>query len=204
MTIFAENYPNHMKRYTLMASAMPTAVAIAYIFWQGVAINWLYALAALVVMIVLQVCVNLTGLKVPGVFRFALYAVAPAVALTWILSGSIDWNVLWAAATAGLIYNGNVGIWTKSPENNIPAWIYIIRVMAPFPIVALCSFFGILPLSTIIVFMTLPVAIACAKTMKNSIKGGRAMIADLDARTSNLQMLFSVLLVISLVVDVLV
>ena len=43
-------------------------------------------------------------------------------------------------------------------------------------------------------FMALPVAIACAKTMKNSIKGGPVLIADLDVRTANLQLAYSFLL----------
>ena len=57
-----------------------------------------------------------------------------------------------------------------------------------------------MPLTTIIVFLTLPVAIACAQTMKNSIEGGVGVIADLDVRTANLQLIFSVLLTAAFII----
>jgi len=80
------------------------------------------------------------------------------------------------------------------------AWIYVFEVLFPFAWVAVCSLAGVLPLTTIIMFMALPVAIACAKTMKNSIKGGPVLIADLDVRTANLQLAFSLLLTVAFVV----
>ena len=60
---------------------------------------------------------------------------------------------------------------------------------------------GLLPLHTIIIFLTLPIALACASTMKKSVGQETPMLlADLDVRTANLQMMFSVLLSISFVV----
>jgi hypothetical protein len=47
--------------------------------------------------------------------------------------------------------------------------------------------------------MTLPVALACAKTMITTIGDGPELIADLDARTANLQLMFSALLSIALI-----
>ena len=47
--------------------------------------------------------------------------------------------------------------------------------------------------------MTLPVALACAKTMRDSENGGFELIADLDVRTANLQLMFSVLLSVAFV-----
>ena len=57
-----------------------------------------------------------------------------------------------------------------------------------------------MPLATIIIFLTLPVAIGCAKTMMTSIEGGAGIIADLDVRTANLQLMFSVLLTTAFIV----
>jgi hypothetical protein len=58
---------------------------------------------------------------------------------------------------------------------------------------------GIMPLHTIIVFMTIPVAVACQRTMKRSLKEGARPIADLDVRTANLQLVFSALLSVAFV-----
>ena len=60
---------------------------------------------------------------------------------------------------------------------------------------------GLMPLSTIAIFLTLPVAMGCSRTMMKSIKGGAGIIADLDVRTANLQLIFSALLSLALVLD---
>ena len=57
---------------------------------------------------------------------------------------------------------------------------------------------GVLPVYTVAVFLTLVLAISNAKIMKNSVEGGVEMIADLDVKTANLQLFFSVLLALSL------
>ena len=80
------------------------------------------------------------------------------------------------------------------------AVLYGFEVIFPFVWVGICSICGFMPLATIIVFMTLPVAIACAQTMKKSVEGGMQMIADLDVRTANLQLMFSLLLTVAFVV----
>ena len=73
------------------------------------------------------------------------------------------------------------------------ASMYIFEIALPYIALPIFTFGGFYPYSTIIVYLSLPVAIACTKTMKNAIKGGPAMIADLDDRTANLQAIFSVL-----------
>ena len=80
------------------------------------------------------------------------------------------------------------------------AWLYGFEMMFPFVWVGVCSIIGIMPLSTIIIFLTVPVAIGCAKTMISSVEGGTGLIADLDVRTANLQLMFSALLTVAFVV----
>ena len=144
------------------------------------------------------------------------FAFIPTVGVSLAVTGAIDWSVLWIALPVGLITDGilhsnntrdimtdrRAGIKTMAmglgPKAS--AWIYVFEVLFPFVWVAACSLAGVLPLTTIIMFMALPVAIACAKTMKNSIKGGPVLIADLDVRTANLQLAFSLLLTVAFVV----
>ena len=80
------------------------------------------------------------------------------------------------------------------------AKLYAFEVFFPFVWVAVLSICGIMPLSTIISFIALPIAIACAQTMKHSVDGGAGVIADLDVRTANLQLMFSLLLTVAFVV----
>ena len=81
------------------------------------------------------------------------------------------------------------------------ASMYIAEIALPYIALPIFTFGGSFPYSTIIVFLSLPVAIACTKTMKNAIKGGPAMIADLDDRTANLTAIFAVLFSIALLVS---
>ena len=144
------------------------------------------------------------------------FAFIPTAGVSLAVTGAIDWSVLWIALPVGLITDGilhsnntrdimtdkRAGIKTMAmglgPKAS--AWIYVFEVLFPFVWVAACSLAGVLPLTTIIMFMALPVAIACAKTMKNSIKGGPVLIADLDMRTANLQLAFSLLLTVAFVI----
>ena len=138
------------------------------------------------------------------------FAFTPTVGVSLAVTGAIDWSVLWIALPVGLITDGilhsnntrdimtdrRAGIKTMAMSlgPKASAWIYVFEVLFPFVWVAVCSLAGVLPFTTIIMFMALPVAIACAKTMKNSIKGGPVLIADLDVRTANLQLAYSFLL----------
>ncbi len=145
------------------------------------------------------------------------FAAIPTVGTSLAVTGAIDWSVLWIALPVGLITDGilhtnntrdmqtdrRAGIRTMAMGLGVKAsaWLYVFEVIFPFVWVGVCSVLGIMPYSTIIIFLTLPVAIACAKTMKNSVTGGSAMIADLDVRTANLQMAFSLLLSAAFVVS---
>jgi 1,4-dihydroxy-2-naphthoate octaprenyltransferase len=84
--------------------------------------------------------------------------------------------------------------------SKVSAWLYGFEVIFPFAWITALSFIGLLPYTTVLIFLTLPIAFGCAKTMMNSTVGGRQMIADLDVRTANLQLLFSLLLTVGLIV----
>lgn len=77
---------------------------------------------------------------------------------------------------------------------------YGFEMLAPFVWVGVFSIAGIMPLATIIAFMTLPIAIACAQTMKKISEGAHHLFSDLDERTARLQIMFSSLLAVSFVV----
>jgi len=84
--------------------------------------------------------------------------------------------------------------------NRFSAWLYGFEVIFPFIWVGVCSIIGIMPLTTLAIFLTLPIAIACAQTMMHSLTGGAGVISDLDVRTANLQLMFSALLTIAFIV----
>ena len=144
------------------------------------------------------------------------YAFFPTLGTSFVAAGGIIPSVLIVALPLGLITDGilhsnntrdmktdsRAGIRTMAMSLGVKssAVLYGFEMIFPFIWVGVCSICGFMPLATIIIFMTLPVAIGCAKTMMNSVEGGVHMIADLDVRTANLQLMFSLLLTVSFVI----
>ena len=279
-----------VRPWSFPASAMPVIAATAYLFWKGAEINWLFALWALVNIVLFHAAGNtwsdyfdfrkkvdaddtfgaktlttgmftskeifrlslgltmvaaaagiglmiLTGLPLlwiglGGVFCTLLYpflkynalgdiviltayAFLPTIGTSFVTTGAIDWSVLLIALPVGLITDGilhsnntrdtltdkRAGIRTMAmsigPKTS--AILYGFEVLFPFVWIGVLSIIGFLPLTTIIVFLTLVVAIGCAQTMMKYLDGGSNLIGDLDVRTANLQLMFSVLLSIAFV-----
>lgn len=144
------------------------------------------------------------------------YAFLPTLGTSFVAAGGIIPSVLIVALPLGLITDGilhsnntrdmktdsRAGIRTMAMSLGVKssAVLYGFEMIFPFIWVGVCSICGFMPLATIIIFMTLPVAIGCAKTMMNSVEGGVHMIADLDVRTANLLLMFSLLLTVSFVI----
>lgn len=145
------------------------------------------------------------------------FAFLPTIGTSYAATGAIDWNVVLIALPVGLITDGilhcnntrDIATDKRAGINTMAMWLgtkaaarlYAFEMVFPYIWVGVCSMAGLLPLHTIIIFLTLPIALACASTMKKSVGQETPMLlADLDVRTANLQMMFSVLLSISFVV----
>lgn len=279
-----------VRPWSFPASAMPVITATAYLFWKGAEINWLFALWALVNIVLFHAAGNtwsdyfdfrkkvdaddtfgaktlttgmftskeifrlslgltivaaaagiglmvLTGLPLlwiglGGVFCTLLYpflkynalgdiviltayAFLPTIGTSFVTTYAIDWSILLIALPVGLITDGilhsnntrdaltdkRAGIRTMAMSigPKASAILYGFEVLFPFVWIGVLSIIGFLPLTTIIVFLTLVVAIGCAQTMMKYLDGGSNLIGDLDVRTANLQLMFSVLLSIAFV-----
>ena len=279
-----------VRPWSFPASVMPIITTLAFLFWKGAEINWLYGAWALVGMLLFHMAGNtwsdyfdykknvdaddtfgaktlttgmfspkeikglaitllaaaiacglglfaVTGLPllwigVAGAVLTVLYPMLkfnalgdldilltfgflPTLGTSYAATGVIDSSVLLIAVPVGLITDGllhsnntrdivtdrRAGITTMAMSlgTKWAAWLYGFELIFPFVWVGICSMAGILPIHTIVIFMTLPIAMGCAKTMKNSVGQNPMLIADLDVRTANLQMLFSLLLSASLI-----
>ncbi len=140
----------------------------------------------------------------------AAYAFLPTLGTAYVMTGAVDWSVLWIALPVGLITDGilhsnntrdiatdrRCGITTMAMGlgTKASALVYGFEMIFPYIWVGVCSIAGIMPVCTIAVFLTLPVSVACVRTMRKSVDGGPSVIADLDVRTANLQLMFSLLL----------
>ena len=281
-----------VRPWSFPASAMPIIVTLAYLFWKGAEINWLFGLWALINMILFHIAGNvwsdyndyrkgvdrddtfgaktlttgmfqpqeirnlaigvlivavagglglvaLTGLPllwigIAGAALTVLYPVfkynalgdldilltfafLPTLGTAYVTTGAIDWNVLWIAVPVGLITDGilhsnntrdivpdkraEIRTMAMGLGKKISAWLYSFEVIFPFVWIGVCSIIGLMPIYTVFVFLTLPIALGCSRTMVKAVNSGSDIISDLDVRTANLQLLFSVILSITFIVS---
>ena len=190
------------KTWPLSASIMSIAVSISFLFWKGYEISWLHAIVGLPLL-----CFAQTGAiykfmfpafernNTTNVLVHLLWISISGLASSLIATGVVHWDVLIAIVPLGLIASG-----ITHGKNKTAAHYYASEIMATYAYLAINSIIGIFPMATIIVFMTIPIAIGCSKTMLNSIEGGAHLTRDLGARTANLLHLFSILLTVAFAV----
>jgi 1,4-dihydroxy-2-naphthoate octaprenyltransferase len=144
------------------------------------------------------------------------FAFLPTLGTSYVATGAIDWNVLLVALPVGLITDAilhcnntrdmatdkRAGIMTMAMGMGYKWAVahYVFEMVFPYVWVAVVAVAGHLPLTTLAVFLTIAVALGNAKTMIRSRKEGVELIHDLDVRTANLQLFFSVLFTAALVV----
>lgn len=213
------------KIWTSPVSAMPIIVTIAYLFWKGEQINWLYSALVLVGAMAVQCIGNMLSAKlcsckscpimathlVSDVLIFVLLGLMSSVIASYAATGVIDWSVLIAAAPAGLIgtsvyHSMNTRKLASSEKAGkslgsirFGAYLYVLETVSPYIWIGVCSAAGILPMHTVIIFLTIAIALGCATTMIKNIGQGETLLKDLDVRNANLQLLFGLLLSASLV-----
>lgn len=143
------------------------------------------------------------------------YALLPMTGTSFIVSGAIRWEVLWLALPVGLItvailHANNVrdietdsraGINTFPMMTGRPfgARLYAFEVLFPFVWLLALMAFGLEPWWLLTALLALPVAFKNARVMLAYQQNGKASYANLDEKTAQLQLLFSLLLIVGLV-----
>ena len=204
--------PEEIKRLAIGLLIAALACGITLLILTGLPLLWIGVAGVICTLLYPALKYNALG----DLDILLAFAFLPTLGTAYVTTGVLDWSVLWIALPIGLITDGilhsnntrdmltdkRAGITTMAMSlgNKVSAWLYGFEVLFPFVWIGVCSIIGIMPLTTIIAFITLPVAIACAQTMKNSIEGGVGVIADLDVRTANLQLIFSVLLTAAFII----
>ena len=202
------------KTWPLSATFMAILVSLAFLVWAkeglelksviekvAIQINWLYVLVGLPLL-----CFAMTGiiykLLFPGFRRnnvtnllvHLIWTSIVAAATSFIATKDFYWEILIAVAPVGLIASG-----ITHGKNKMAAYSYAFEIMASFIYVTTWTFIGLFPMTTIMVFLTIPIAVGCSKTIINSIEGGAHLTKDLGARTANLLHLFSILLALAFI-----
>lgn len=133
------------------------------------------------------------------IFVIAMLIVTPLAYLFWKGSCEWTWSAIYALAPVALMGIAIIGADKKEVNSKFIANLFSFEVVFPYVWVGVCSMLGLLPMHTIICFLTIAVALGCATTMKYSIGQGATLLKDLKARTATLQLQFSVLLCIAFI-----
>ena len=190
------------KTWPLTATLMAILVSISYLVWIKTEINWLYTLVGLPLL-----CFAMTGIiykllfpnfkrnSLTNLLVHAVWTSIIAAATSFIATKTFHWDILLAIAPVALIVSG-----ITHGHNKAAAKVYAGEIMVTYIYVALLSFLGFFPMTTILIFLTIPIAIGCSKTIINSTEDAAHLTKDLGARTANLLHLFSILFAVALLV----
>ncbi len=145
------------------------------------------------------------------------YAVLPMLGTTFIVGGQIHPQVLWLAVPVGLITiailhaNNTRDIETDSRARiktfamltgrNIAVPIYVAEVLVPYLWVAGLCLSGFLPWTALLTWVSLPIAWGNVRTIAKFRREGVKSYAWLDEATAKLQLAFSLLLIIGLLLS---
>lgn len=276
--------------WSFPASMMPVAVTLAYLFWAGYEVNWVYGVWALLNIVVFHAAGNtwsdyfdykhkvdaadtfgaeaLTGgLFLPAeFFCFALgllcaalagglvltcltgwellligaggavctllypqlkyrswgdvvilcsYALLPMLGTTFVASDILDTGLLWLSLPYGLITvsilhannmrdvltDRRAGINTLAMRVgvNTSIGLYLAEVLFPYLMLVVFAAIGWLPWAVLLAFLSLPMALKNSRLALSVPKEGTKAIVGLDQLSAQLQLVFSLLLIVSLV-----
>ena len=211
--------PQEFRRLSLCLNAIAILGGLALVALTGYA----YGFAGARILLYIGIAGILLSLLYPRLKYMALgdlviilcYALLPMTGTSFIVSGAIHWAVLWLAVpvgliTVGILHANNVrdietdqraGIQTFPllTGRRFGAWLYAFEVIFPFLWLVALMVLRIEPWWLGTAFLAMPVAVRNARTMLSYEQGGKASYAQLDEQTAQLQLMFSFLLILGLV-----
>lgn len=205
--------PKEIKCYSLCLQLVAVVMGVVLVCLTGLPLLWI-GIAG----IALSLCYPPLKYAALGDVLIALcYAFLPMAGTSFIGSGDIHWNVLWLAIPIGLItiailHSNNVrdiesdkaaGIHTfpMMTGRQAGAYIYSFEVLFPYLWLVILCVCKLLPWWGLLPLLTLPLAVKQSKMILGYKENGVASFANLDELTAKLQMVFSLLLTLGLILS---
>ncbi len=148
---------------------------------------------------------------------FFSYGLLPTIGTAYVLTGTMVWPVLWLSIPIGLITvailhvnntrdastDGSAGIRTFAMLIGYRASkaVYIAEITVPFVAVVILVGFSVLPVWSLVSLLALMPSLNNVRIMMRSTSGNLSGIVALDASTAQLQLMFSLLLSVSLIIS---
>ena len=203
--------PEEIRKLSIILLAAASIIGITLLILTGLPLLWIGLTGLACTILYPYLKFNALG----DIDILLTFALLPTIGTSYATTGAIDWSVIVITLPIGLITDGilhsnnirdiktdkraNIKTMAMVLGRKTAAKLYLFEITFPFILVSICSIIGTLPLHTNIVLIALPTAIACAKTITNTTGNNNQPIADIDARTAQLQLQFSALLSIALI-----
>ena len=147
---------------------------------------------------------------------FIAYALLPMLGTAYVTTGAMDWSTLWLALPVGLItvailhanntrdiptdHRAHIRTLAMALGGRVSVFLYAFEVLFPFGWIAGCAAGGVLPWWTLLTLPAIGLAGSNVRQMRRFFTVGREGIVTVDECTAQLQLLFSVLLIVSFVI----
>ena len=204
--------PKEMLRLAVGLLVVALVMGIGLMVRVGLPLLWFGVAGALTVLLYPRLKYSALG----DVDIMLAYALLPTLGTSFVATGALVWNVLWIAVPVGLITvailhanntrdivtdaRANIKTFAMSIGRKASKPLYAFEVLFPFVAVIATIMCGWLPWYSVIVLLALPKAWKCARVVLDSPKKGMETLVMHDAATSQLQLIFSLLLAVSLFV----
>lgn len=179
-----------------------TGITLLWIGLGGIVCTLLYPYMKYRAMGDLAIGITYAWLPVWGTSFVTVGVIDYAVLIPAIPVGMITIAILHANNTRDVYTDAGASITTLAMQmgHSMAAKLYAFWVLAPFAFVAVCVAVSLFPAWTLLSLFAFPVAFSNAKLMLGSSQDNLVAISNLDERTAQLQLMFSLLFTVSFII----
>lgn len=204
--------PREMLRLAVGLLIVALALGVGLMLITDWALFWFGLAGALTVLLYPRLKYSALG----DVDIMLAYALLPTLGTSFVATGALVWEVLWIAVPVGLItvailHSNNTRDMATDARAEIKTFamrigrkaakvVYTFEVLVPFVWIVGCAVAGVLPWWSLLTLVAVVPAWQGARDMLRHDDDSTELIANLDERTAKLQLIFSLLFTITLVV----
>lgn len=202
---------SEIKHLSLWLLAVAVASGIALLFCTGLPVLYFGIAGAALILAYPWLKYHALG----DVDILLTYSLLPILGTSYVVLGYINEAVVWLMLPIGLITLGilhinntrdieqdrRAGICTLAMllGKRLSAYVYVAEILLPYVLVLVAAIYGAMPWWTLAVCLSLVPAIGCCRAALRFPAEGMKAVVGVDEKTAKLQLMFSLLLTLSLI-----
>lgn len=202
--------PEEIRSLSMMLLSVAVIFGLILVRLTGMTTLWLGVAGALLTVLYPWLKYHALG----DVDIFLTYSLLPVLGTSFVASGDVCLQTLWLTVPVGLItvgilhvnnmrdteHDNRAGIKTFAMKigRKVSVWLYCIELILPFVWIALGIALGVFPFWALLVVFALKPAIDNSRKAVRYLSEGREILHGVDEFTAKMQLIFSLLLSVSL------